>query len=135
MTEIARPIVHVAAMAALALLTRGTTGCAVGCTLVGCDSGLTVRVQPPPTVAHLIEVVASVSSARYLWRFDDASRCGAGNTFFPNYLGKRAVVVVIVGADTTLREFTDIRYGKLEPNGPQCDPTCRQAEVVVPLGQ
>ena len=117
-----------ASIGALALLGNATGGCGVGCDLVACDSGLTVRIQPAPTVPYRVEVVGS-GSTRNVFRCDMPGACS--DAIYPNYFPTRVVVEVVTSADTVRREFTNIRYDKVQPNGSNCDPTCRIALLTV----
>lgn len=102
----------------------------MACTLIGCDSGLQVVTSPTPNGAYRVELLLEDGTR-------SARRCE--NTtcfylFFDDYFKPSATVFVIVGADTTRREFKDIRYEKLQPNGSKCGPTCHQGKVTVSLG-
>ena len=127
--QIARPFLQLTTVATLGVL-GGGTGCAVGCTLIGCDSGLKLVTSPAPGGPYRVELLVE-NGNRYVWRCE-SSNCSYA--FFANYLKSSATVEVIVGADTTRREFTGIRYQKLQPNGSKCDPTCYQGSVTVSPG-
>ena len=121
---------RVAAVAALALLSGNAVGCGRGCTLVGCDSALTVVLHPVPPTPFRVEVLGGPTSLRRMLVCEQPnSICGRGEAYFVNLVSKQAVIEVIVGTDTTRREFTNIAYTKSEPNGEDCDPTCFNAQV------
>jgi len=113
----------------LLLLGNATGGCGVGCTLIGCDSGLTVRLQPTPTVPYRVEVASGGTGTRNVFRCDKPGACS--DAIYPNFFPTRAVVEVITSTDTVRREFANIRYDKVQPNGGNCDPTCRIAMLIV----
>jgi hypothetical protein len=105
----------------------GTQGEQV-CTLVGCESGLEVAVQPAPSGAYSVEVEAAGQATRTV-------QCTAGSPcalFFRDFTPERATVRVIVAGDTTTAAVAP-EYRTLQPNGPQCPPTCRRASVTVDL--
>ena len=127
--------IRMTSLGMLALLANGASACrGHDCTLVGCDSGLTIRVQPPPTAPYRVEVVGGPTSARRVRNCGVESPCGDRFAFFQNLVTARATVEVIVGSDTTRREFTNITYLKTQPNGEHCGPTCLNAEGTFALG-
>ena len=128
-TQILRSVLQLTTVATLAVLGTGT-GCGVGCTLVGCESGLSVRLSPRPSTPYRAELLLE-DGTRRVWRCD-TNNCG--DPFFSDYLKSKAIFDVIVGADTTRAERTQIRYDKSQPNGAKCDPTCYRSEVAVSLG-
>ena len=121
--------IRCASIGTLSLLAGGTSACGMGCSLVGCDSGLTVRVQPVPTVPYSVEAVAPGTNTRYVFRCSTPGQCA--DAFFRDYLPTRAFIDVVAGADTVHREFTTVKYDKRQPNGEDCDPTCRNAYLTV----
>jgi hypothetical protein len=121
---------RVASVAALALLSGNAAGCGPACvTAAGCDSGLIVLLQPIPPLPFRLEVLGGPTSSRRMQLCDQTSLCGSGQAYFVNLVSKQAVIEVIVGTDTTRREFKNIAYSKSEPNGEDCDPTCFNAQV------
>jgi hypothetical protein len=128
-TQVARSILQLATVATLSILGSGA-GCAMGCTLVGCDSGLTVVATPSPVGPYRVEILFK-DGTRRIWRCD---RTTCGSAFFLDHLKSTATIEVIVGADTTRREVDGIQYQKSQPNGSKCDPTCYNSTVTIPLG-
>jgi hypothetical protein len=122
-------IIQQASIGVLILLGTAAGGCGVGCTLIACDSGLTVRVQPAPSVAYRVEVVSGGTGTRNVFRCNTPGACS--DAIFHAFFPARAVVEVITNADTVRREFANIRYDKVQPNGADCDPTCRIAMLTV----
>ena len=128
-TQVLRSILQLATGATLGVLGAGT-GCAVGCTLIGCESGLAVRVSPRPSTPYRAELILE-DGTRRAWRCETTN---CGDPFFADYLKSKATIDVIVGTDTTRAERTQIRYEKSQPNGSKCDPTCFRSDVTVTLG-
>jgi hypothetical protein len=112
-------------------LSGGMAGCTSGvCTLIGCNSGLIVSVQPAPTPPYRIEAYTEPSATRYVADCATADSCGSG-VVFTDFTPDRVSVDVITGADTVTREFTGpITYKTSQPNGPSCSPTCQSATIV-----
>lgn len=117
-----------AAGMALALATAGTTGCGDGekvCTLMGCVSSLQVQsatLRPSQTV----EVCVGASCV-----LADPVQ---GRSFVEAVLdAANADVRVIVRQDGAIvsEQRRSVPVTKLQPNGPDCGPTCRQVTVQV----
>lgn len=125
-TQLVRSVFQLATVATLGVLGTGT-GCGVGCTLVGCESGLAVRVSPRPTAPYRVELILD-DGTRRVWRCDTTN---CGDPFFADYLKSTVIVDFIIGSDTTRAERTQIRYEKSQPNGAKCDPTCYRGEVTI----
>jgi hypothetical protein len=119
----------------LAPLALAAGGCAQSgsqpeqvCTLIGCDSGLAVTIQPVPSGAYRVEVAAAGQT-------EQSVQCTAGapcDLFFRDFTPERATVRVIVAGDTTTATVTPT-YQTLQPNGPACPPTCRRGSATVRL--
>ena len=97
------------------------------CTLIGCESGLTVVVEPAPSGDYAVRA-ETADSARTV-QCTALQRCAEG-AFFADFTPQRATVHVIAGGDTTVQSVTP-SYETLQPNGPTCPPTCRRATVTV----
>jgi hypothetical protein len=102
------------------------------CTLIGCDDGWAVELVGAAalpatyTVRVLVDgaVVASVQCT-------PEQPCGE-QVFLPGVSAERAELE-IVGGDIPLRWTVTPQYNVVQPNGPDCPPTCRQARVQVRL--
>lgn len=94
------------------------------CTQIGCDSGLAVTLASPPATPFLVEAFVFPGGSR------QAKTCNATpcNVFFQNFTPATVRIDVIAGTDTVTRDFTPA-YALSRPNGPQCDPECRNATV------
>lgn len=99
------------------------------CTQIGCDDGLAVVVGgvPPDAGAYRVEVRAAGETRVQ----ECATPQECGRIFFPSLLPDEVTVDVIAG---TARSSRTVRPEPrtVQPNGPGCPPTCRQAEVTVP---
>ena len=100
------------------------------CTLIGCESGLTVAAAPAPAGAWTVIVEAgdTTRTVECLTQRD----CAEG-AFFRDFTPTAATVRVIAAGDTTEQTVTPA-YGTLQPNGPECPPTCRRATVTIRTG-
>lgn len=101
------------------------------CTLIGCESGLTVVLDDAPAEPYRVEVSAPGETEPRVVECSSASPCG-GRVFLRDFTPESATVRVVAGGDTVAREVRPT-YETLQPNGPGCPPTCRQAEVRVTL--
>jgi hypothetical protein len=119
-----RPLALVTALAGLA-------GCnSLGCSLIGCQNGLTVRLSQTPAVSFRVELRVTSPTAQPAYVYDCANPalCAEG-VFFPDFSGEHAFVTVVTAAGTRTTEITRIEYRISRPNGPDCPPECRQATV------
>ena len=102
------------------------------CTEIGCDSGLTIRLDGPPQAGPVrIELLTSGSGPRYVYDCPDAGGCATG-AFFPGFTGDYVRVRVTTASGTATREARPA-YTESRPNGADCPPVCRTATVTVPL--
>ncbi len=112
-----------------------------GCTEIGCSSGLIVRLTghvpetftiaaqrpgQPPIVAICPDGRITVPEREG----DATAMCEPDGVFFIGFTPEEVEIVVRSGQQglTTLVEPT---YEKVQPNGPGCPPTCRQATVEI----
>jgi hypothetical protein len=122
-----------ATAAAVALLAGCTGGINGACTLIGCQSGLTVNLAQAPAGSYSIEVFtpSSQNGAHYVFQCASAASCGT-TAFFAEFTP--ASVVVRITTETGGREeYVTPSYQKSRPNGPNCGPECIQATVTVAL--
>ena len=101
------------------------------CTLRGCPPSLTIELAETPTVPFRIEASAVGSEDRRVFDCPDPSRCFAG-AWFHDFTPADVVVRVTTQAGAVEQTFRP-SYQTVRPNGPHCEPTCRQAVVRVPL--
>jgi len=112
-------------------LLAGCNGIDGACTLIACDSGLIVQLAQAPTTAYRIEVFSQESGPHYIFDCDNPAQCGT-EAQFADFMPEAVTIRVITSAGT--REQTaHPAYTVSRPNGPNCEPTCRQARVTVAL--
>jgi hypothetical protein len=98
------------------------------CTLIGCESGLTVHLQGAPQGPWSI----TVSSQGTTFGKDCAAggNCG-GMMFFENFLHDLVTVTVERnGSSVTYQNLAPTKT-TVQPNGPRCAPTCNQHSLTV----
>jgi hypothetical protein len=98
------------------------------CTLIGCESGLEVQVEPPPSGDFRVEVEAADGASR-AFQCPQGTTCG-GRAFFPDFMPAAAAIRVIVDGDTTSASVMP-EYRTTQPNGAACPPTCRFGTATV----
>jgi hypothetical protein len=114
--------------AALALVAACSSGTEV-CTLIGCQGGLAVEFERPPAAPFRVEVSGGAGDPPAVVRCPSAAAC-PGPVFFRDFTAAEARVTVVTadGAVTTAVRPT---YAVTRPNGPRCEPECRNATVRV----
>ncbi len=93
------------------------------CTLIGCDSGLTIVVEGLGGRTARVEAAAPGSPPRVF-------ECAAGTecrVFLAGFQPREVTVRVVTG-DQTAVETAQLVYTARRPNGPDC-PACEQGEV------
>ena len=100
------------------------------CTLIGCESGLSVELTGSLGVPFRVEVTTEGSPLRMVRECPTAADCQ--RIFFADYTPSSPVIRVITGSDTTTVRRT-VEYARHEPNGPGCGPICRVGVVPVDL--
>ena len=84
-----------------------------------------------PAGAYRIEVFSSPSGPHYVYDCASAAQCGT-SAMFTDYTPEAVTIRVTTSAGT--REQTaQPTYSVSRPNGPNCGPECRQAQVTVAL--
>jgi hypothetical protein len=99
------------------------------CTLIGCNSGLTVQIQNAPT-GPLSVVAVDVQSPASQYTASCPGDTGCTNqVFFRDFTPGSVNLMVTTTAGT--RQITVApTYETSRPNGPNCAPTCRSATIV-----
>jgi hypothetical protein len=96
------------------------------CTLIGCNDGLNVTV-----VSALQEdfsvTVKSGSQTLHTFTCRPGQQCMA---FLENQRPANVTVQIATSAGTISKDYTP-EYKASRPNGPDCEPECRQATVTV----
>lgn len=98
------------------------------CTMMGCEDGLGVVVEGTPVGAYRIEARAAGGETQVR---ECASPQACGLVFFAGFLPEEVTVEVIAGGERSSRTARPL-VESVQPNGPDCPPTCRQARVTVP---
>lgn len=105
------------------------------CTLIGCSSGLLVRLNALPTGPFQVDVFAGAPDVSPSYRYEcvpGPSGC-LQEIFFSGLVARHAFIRVTTDDGTALHEILDLHYETHRPNGPRCEPTCRTAETTVSI--
>jgi hypothetical protein len=108
-------------------------GCSSGspppqiCTLIGCESGLEIVLEARPAGAFRVEASAPGQPARVI---DCPTAASCERIFFDDFTPD-SVTVRVTAAAGAMSWNGRPSYRTLQPNGPACPPTCRQATVRV----
>lgn len=101
------------------------------CTMIGCESGVAVDLSALPSGAFSVELTPLPDGAPTLKQCTTAAACGR-SLFFAGVATDSVAIRLATSAGTrTVRARAE--YVTSQPNGPQCDPTCRQARVAVEI--
>ena len=104
------------------------------CTLIGCDSGLTVHLNTKPAGTYRVEVFARGPDQQpaYVYDCSTAGICQQ-DIFFSGLIVDHPFIRVTTTVGTKLVEITTVTYVSSYPNGPDCGPPCRNATVNVDI--
>jgi hypothetical protein len=117
-------------MSLMALAVAAACDRAIDCTLIGCESGLTVVIDNAPPGPFTVQgTAAGAAGVVRTGGCPDTSGC-TGTVFLPAFTPGRAQLTVTTSAGTRQHEVTPA-YATTRPNGPRCGPTCRNATVRV----
>ena len=99
------------------------------CTLVGCGPSLTLEFAEQPAGLLRVEATDVASADR---RVIDCTNPGLCSRFvyFADFTPEEVIVRVVTQTGTTERTFHP-SYQRSRPNGPRCEPECRQARIVM----
>jgi hypothetical protein len=104
------------------------------CTMIGCEDGWSVELSGaaalPATYTIRVIVDGTVVASRAC---SPAQPCG-DRVFLAGVTADQAELE-ITGGPAPLRWTVTPQYNTLQPNGPGCPPICRQARVVVRMGE
>lgn len=117
-------------LALLLTACSGSTDPVRVCTLIGCDSGIELVLENPPTGAYRIEAYVYSEGPRYVYRCERQSGCN-DRVFLAEFTPYRVFVEVISESGAQRYEVVPT-YQESQPNGPNCPPTCRKAVIRLP---
>ncbi len=104
------------------------------CTLVGCDSGLTVQLSGLPVGAFTVEVFPespALDPPVYRYECTPGPQPCSTRVLFPGLYVEQPYVRVTSALGTVTHHEPDVTYQTSYPNGRQCGPECRSATVSV----
>ncbi len=99
------------------------------CTMIGCESGVAVDLSAVPSGAYSAEPPPLPDGAPTLKQCTTAAACG--RSLFFEGVATDSVAIRLTTSEGTRTLRARAEYVTSRPNGPQCDPTCRQARVAV----
>jgi hypothetical protein len=129
----------VVAMAAAIVVIGGCDTLGIGeptrnCTLIGCTSGVTVQLSGNPGDSYRVEIFESGSSIPTKVQTCSLGADCPSMIHFTDYRPQGSVRVrVVVGSRAITSQPQTLTYVANTPNGPDCDPTCFNALVNMPL--
>lgn len=103
------------------------------CTEIGCESGIEVILESPPTGAYRVEASVGGSVPKYVYECTSEAGC-AERIFFPEFTPYRVFIEVTDATGTERYEAVPV-YTERQPNGPECPPLCRNAVIRLPSDQ
>lgn len=116
-----------------------TQGCsepnALGaCTLIGCSSGVIVRLATLPTTTFRVELTPNGGNYGTTYAFD-CTRAGGcpQDIMFPDIITESARVTVTTPIGSRTTELPSVTYESVRPNGARCGPECRQAKITAQI--
>jgi hypothetical protein len=106
------------------------SGLTTVCTLLGCESGVTVHLASLPGGPFRVEVrPRGAGDAVYVFECNVGASCRQV-VFFAGLITDYLVVTVKVAGAVRDTEITQVTYVSHRPNGPNCEPDCRTASVI-----
>jgi len=98
------------------------------CTLIGCTDGINILLRSSLPNSATIEISyngmsKSISCAQSL--------CSANNIFFENIMPASFSVKVSNNGEVLHESTHSPTYKSNQPNGPDCPPDCKQAEITI----
>lgn len=116
--------------ATLALLSALLSACGTSepCTLIGCESGLIVRVSGLPDGEATIALQVA-GQEPVIRKCQSTATCELPGVQFTDQTPASATILVTSGDFSKSFVVTDLDYEDHRPNGPGCPPVCRTAVV------
>ena len=100
------------------------------CTMIGCDSGLSIQLTSPLTEYRM--TIQAGPQPFYIDCLDDPS-CANG-VFIDDFFPVQVSVTVTTGEQEYRLTNAKPEYGDVYANGPRCGVTCRTGTVSVRIG-
>jgi hypothetical protein len=106
------------------------------CTEIGCFDGLTVQLQGSIPAAFSVEATAPGGETTVVVCPEGGAGvvCGVDQLVFEGFT-REEVTITISWDGGSLTETFRPAYETFRPNGPDCPPECRQAEITMRLGE
>ena len=117
--------------AAVLVLGCSAAATGVGCTLIGCVSGLLVSFSTTPTGPVKVEVTSPGNTTPRVYDCTLGPQC-MPVPLFANYMPDTAYVTVTYAGRTTTTEVHPV-YQPQYPNGRACGAACTSARITLPL--
>jgi hypothetical protein len=128
-----------------------SSGCGDGdgdrsCTLIGCSDGLTVELQPNIPSTYDVQLVLDGAEGAFTctqreeggWQVTNQSGetpvqgcTGRGIEIVDATPASVQIAVAAQDLDWTGSINAEPEYEALQPNGPECDPTCQRASLTI----
>jgi hypothetical protein len=103
------------------------------CSLVGCESGLTVHLASLPSGPFRVEVRPSGAyDVVYVFECTSSANCRQ-EIFFAGLVSTHVEITVKTGIGSRTTESQFLTYTHFQPNGPECEPDCQRADMTVPV--
>lgn len=106
------------------------------CTLIGCDSGLTVQLSSLPVGEFTVEVLGEspgLHPPAYRYECVPGAQPCSARILFPGLYLENPYVRITTAVGTVVHFAEDVTYRTSYPNGRQCGPECRTATVTVDI--
>lgn len=100
------------------------------CTLIGCESGLTIAFTTAPTSPFHIDATVN-GMGSFVYDCPEVTRCNTSPTL-TGFVPDRAVITVTYQGRSASTEVHPV-YHTFFPNGKDCGGGCTQATVSLPL--
>jgi hypothetical protein len=101
------------------------------CTLIGCESGITVHLASLPSGAFRVDVrPAGGQGAVYVFDCSSGPVTCQQDVFFADLIADHLFITVTAAGVSRDTEITTVTYTSHRPNGPNCGPDCHTAVVI-----
>jgi hypothetical protein len=105
------------------------------CTLIGCQSGLFVSFKADAPATFKLKLTAKdgkVVEGSCPSNGSTAFQCFPNSVSTPEFTPEQLSLELTVGEQMLVKSFTPA-YKNNQPNGPDCEPTCKQATIELDL--